>query len=95
VLGAYLFLYPRARIVTLVWLFLFVRFIEIPALVFLPIWFLMQFFAGVSSLGAADAAAGGVAWFAHIGGFIAGPLLLLLLGGVRRPRPALPTASPW
>ena len=95
VLGAYLFLYPRARIVTLVWLFLFVRFIEIPALVFLPIWFLMQFFSGVSSLGAGDAAAGGVAWFAHIGGFISGPLLLLLLGGARRPRPALPTASPW
>jgi membrane associated rhomboid family serine protease len=95
VLGAYLFLYPRARIVTLVWLFIFVRFVEIPALVFLPIWFLMQFFSGVSSLGAGDAAAGGVAWFAHIGGFIAGPLLLLLLGGARRPRPALPTASPW
>jgi membrane associated rhomboid family serine protease len=95
VLGAYLFLYPRARIVTLVWLFIFVRFVEIPALVFLPIWFLMQFFSGVSALRAADAASGGVAWFAHIGGFIAGPLLLLLLGGARRPRPALPPASPW
>jgi membrane associated rhomboid family serine protease len=95
VLGAYLLLYPKARIVTLVWLFIFVRFVEIPALVFLPIWFLMQFFSGVSSLGAGDAASGGVAWFAHIGGFIAGPLLLLLLGGARRPRPALPPASPW
>jgi len=95
VLGAYLFLYPRARIVTLVWLFIFIRFVEIPALVFLPIWFLMQFFSGVSSLGAADAAAGGVAWFAHIGGFIAGPLLLLLLGGARRPGPPPLPSSPW
>ena len=97
VLGAYLFLYPRARIVTLVWLFIFVRFVEIPALVFLPIWFLMQFFSGVSSLAAADQAAGGVARFAHIGGFIAGPLLLLLLGGARRRPgpPPLPSASPW
>lgn len=95
VLGAYLFLYPRARIVTLVWFFIFVRFIEIPVLVYLPLWFLMQFFSGVSSLHAANPeAAGGVAWFAHIGGFLAGPLLLLLLGGFRR-RPATPPPLPW
>jgi membrane associated rhomboid family serine protease len=95
VLGAYLVLYPRARIVTLVWLFIFVRFIEIPVLVYLPLWFLMQFFSGVSSLHAANPeAAGGVAWFAHVGGFIAGPLLLLLLGGFRRRRPA-PPPLPW
>ena len=85
VLGAYLFLYPRARIVTVVWLFIFVRFVEIPAIVYLPIWFLLQLFSGVSSLRVADpAAAGGVAFFAHIGGFVAGPILLLLLGGTRR-----------
>jgi len=95
VLGAYLFLYPRARIVTLVWLFIFIRFIEIPALVYLPLWFLMQFFSGVSSLHAADQAGGGVAWFAHIGGFIAGPVLLLLLGGFRRPPEPLRYPSPW
>lgn len=95
VLGAYLFLYPRARIVTLVWFFIFIRFIEIPALVYLPIWFLMQFFSGVSSLHAADQAAGGVAWFAHIGGFVAGPLLLLLLGGFRRPPQPQRLPSPW
>ena len=96
VLGAYLFLYPRARIVTLVWFFIFVRFVEIPALVFLPIWFLMQFLSGVSSLRAVDpAAAGGVAWFAHIGGFIAGPVLLFLLGGARRPRSQPPPLPPW
>jgi len=95
VLGAYLFLFPNARIVTLVWLFIFIRFIEIPALVFLPFWFLMQFLSGVASLRAANpAAAEGVAWFAHIGGFIAGPLLLLLLGGKRRRR-STPPPLPW
>jgi len=84
VLGAYLFLHPKARIVTLVWFFIFIRFIEVPALVFLPIWFLMQVFSGVASLGAPGAEGGGVAWFAHIGGFVAGPLLLLLLGGFKK-----------
>ena len=55
-----------------------------PAWVFLPIWFLIQLFSGVASLGAADAQeAGGVAFFAHIGGFVAGPLLLSPPG--RRP----------
>jgi membrane associated rhomboid family serine protease len=96
VLGAYLFLHPRARIVTVIWLFIFIRFVEIPAIVYLPLWFLMQFFSGVQSLHAADpAAAGGVAWFAHIGGFIAGPVLLLLLGGARRPQPLPAARAPW
>ncbi len=85
VLGAYLFLHPMARIVTVFWFFIFIRFIEVPAIVYLPIWFLIQLFSGVSSLQVADpAAAGGVAWFAHIGGFVAGPILLLLLGGFRQ-----------
>jgi membrane associated rhomboid family serine protease len=97
VLGAYLFLHPKARIVTVVWFLFFIRFIEIPALVYLPIWFAIQLFSGVSSLQATqDVAAGGVAFWAHIGGFVAGPLLLLLLGGGRRtpeaerPRPRQP-----
>jgi rhomboid family protein len=85
VLGAYLVMFPRARIVTLFWLFLFVRFVEVPALVFLPIWFLIQFLSGIASLGAADVAStGGVAWFAHVGGFLAGIVLLFLMGGPRR-----------
>jgi rhomboid family protein len=96
VLGAYLFLHPRARIVTVIWFFLFVRFVEIPALVYLPLWFLMQAFSGLASLGAQTAEeAGGVAWFAHIGGFIAGPVLLLLMGGFRRPTPTRTRSSPW
>ena len=98
VLGAYLFLHPRARIVTVIWIIFFVRFIEVPAIVFLPIWFLIQVFSGVSSLRVAEgAAAGGVAWWAHIGGFVAGPILLLLLGGRRRPMEAEPQRiqQPW
>jgi membrane associated rhomboid family serine protease len=96
VLGAYLILYPRARIVTVIILGFFIDFIKVPALVYLPIWFLLQFVSGVASLGAETSAqAGGVAWFAHIGGFVAGPVLLFLLGGLRgrrpprRPRPTL------
>jgi membrane associated rhomboid family serine protease len=80
VLGAYVFLYPRARIVTLVFLGFFIQTVELPALVYLPLWFLMQFLQGLASLGVPEAAGGGgVAWFAHIGGFVAGPLLLWLL----------------
>jgi membrane associated rhomboid family serine protease len=98
VLGAYLFLHPKARIVTVVWILFFIRFVEIPALVYLPIWFLLQLFSGVSSLQVAEGApaAGGVAWWAHIGGFVAGPLLLLLLGGGRRRLPeAERPRQPW
>jgi membrane associated rhomboid family serine protease len=93
VLGAYLFLHPRAPIVTVVWLLFFIRLVEIPAIVYLPIWFVLQLLPGLSSLGAVDeAAAGGVAWWAHIGGFVAGPLLLLLLGGGRRSTPRQPAS---
>lgn len=95
VLGAYLFLHPMARIVTVVWILFFIRLVEIPAIVYLPIWFLMQAFSGLASLGATTPEeAGGVAWFAHIGGFIAGPILLLLLGGFRKP-PERRTAGAW
>jgi membrane associated rhomboid family serine protease len=88
VLGAYLFLHPTARIETLIIFIIFFRTILVPAWVFLPFWFLMQLLPGVASLRAVDAeTAGGVAWFAHIGGFVAGPILLFLLGGWRkRPR---------
>ncbi|HEX5714771.1 MAG TPA: rhomboid family intramembrane serine protease [Thermoanaerobaculia bacterium] len=88
VLGAYLFLHPMARIVTVVWIVFIIRLVQIPAIVYLPIWFLIQAWSGYASLDATTPEeAGGVAWFAHIGGFVAGPILLLLLGGFRKPRP--------
>ncbi len=71
VMGAYFVLYPRSRILTAVFLVLFLDLIEVPAIFFLGIWFLMQLFSGVGSLGA-PAADGGVAFWAHVLGFAAG-----------------------
>jgi membrane associated rhomboid family serine protease len=89
VLGAYFVLYPRARIVTLVPLFIFFPLIEVPAGLYLLGWFLLQFWMGSASIGAgANAAAhGGVAWWAHIGGFLSGVVLLYFLRPARRPAP--------
>ncbi|HVS04289.1 MAG TPA: rhomboid family intramembrane serine protease [Thermoanaerobaculia bacterium] len=96
VLGAYLVLYPKARVVTLVILGFFIQRVELPVLLYLPLWFLLQFVSGLASLNAATSAeAGGVAWFAHIGGFIAGPVLLLLLGGLRSRRPRRRSGRDW
>lgn len=75
VLGAYILLFPRARVLALIPLGFFLRVSYLPSFVFLGIWFLYQFLFGVSSLGAK----GGVAYFAHIGGFLAGLLLALPL----------------
>lgn len=73
VMGAYFVLFPQSRVLTAVFLVFFMDIIEIPAIFFLGIWFLMQFFSGVGSLGA-DAAGGGVAFWAHIVGFAVGAL---------------------
>jgi membrane associated rhomboid family serine protease len=73
-LGAYIVLYPRARILTLIFLGFFYQLVEVPALVVLGYWFLLQLVDGVASLGAASAQ-GGVAFFAHVGGFVAGGLV--------------------
>lgn len=76
VLGGYALLYPRARVVTLVFIIIFVTVIELPALLVLGLWFLLQL-ADASSLSSAGGG-GGVAYFAHIGGFIFGLLLIRL-----------------
>lgn len=86
VLGAYLVLYPRAKVVTLVPLGFFTEIVRIPAFFVLAFWFLQQFVAGALSLSARTAQTGGVAWWAHIGGFAAG-LLLVGLFQRRRRRP--------
>ncbi|HZD17992.1 MAG TPA: rhomboid family intramembrane serine protease, partial [Actinomycetota bacterium] len=69
VLGAYIVLYPHARVLTAV-LFFFITLVEIPAVIVLGLWFVLQAFQGVGSLGTPDL--GGTAWFAHIGGFLFG-----------------------
>jgi membrane associated rhomboid family serine protease len=85
-LGAYLVLYPGARIQTLVFLGFFYQLIAVPAVIVLGFWFLLQLIDGVGSLGGAGGVEGGVAFFAHIGGFVAGALLALpfRLRGARR-----------
>ncbi|HUJ80106.1 MAG TPA: rhomboid family intramembrane serine protease [Nitrospiria bacterium] len=79
ILGAYLVLFPRARVLTLVPFGLFVQLIRVPALFVLGFWFVLQLLFGVLSRGAPG---GGVAWFAHVGGFLTGVILIRLL--VRR-----------
>lgn len=74
VLGAYVIFFPRHRVDTLVPIFFFVQIIPLPAYIMLGYWFITQIFAGVGSLAVETAASGGVAFFAHIGGFIAGIL---------------------
>ncbi len=80
VLGAYLFLFPRARVLTLVPVFFFLFFWELPAIVLLALWFTGQFISGVASLDTGQALYGGVAYWAHIGGFMSGAALALFFG---------------
>lgn len=86
IMGAYMVLYPRGRVLTLIPIFIFFQFIEIPAVVFLLIWILIQTFQGVLTLGMA--AGGGVAWWAHIGGFAIGAIFIFLFRK-RRPIPPM------
>jgi membrane associated rhomboid family serine protease len=86
VLAAYLFLFPRARVTTLFFIVFFIRIIRIPAFVLLGLWFALQV---LNAMVPASPQGGGIAWFAHIGGFIAGVLLLFLLKP-RRHRRSIP-----
>jgi membrane associated rhomboid family serine protease len=89
VLGAYVLLFPYASILTLVGFAFFWRFVHIPAMVMIGFWVVMQLLFGYLTMSASTrgAESGGVAWFAHIGGFLAGAVLLFLL----RPRRSVPS----
>ncbi len=76
VMGAYLIKFPRAHIVTLVFIIIFITTIDIPAAFLLLYWFAIQFFSGVGSVGYSATSNGDVAWFAHVGGFLAGMALV-------------------
>jgi membrane associated rhomboid family serine protease len=78
ILGAYLVLYPRARVLSLVFLGFFYQLLHVPAVIVLGLWFVLQLVDGFASLGA-ETTGGGVAFFAHIGGFVAGALIGLIL----------------
>lgn len=77
VMGAYFLLYPKARVVTLVPIIIFFQIMELPAFLFLGLWFALQFLQGMAG------GAGQVAWWAHIGGFACGAATVVLLGGKR------------
>lgn len=88
-LGAYLVLFPHARITTIVPLFFFLQVVRLPAVVVLGLWFVYQFFIGAAQqIGEA-----GVAWMAHVGGFVTGLILIIPFGGRGRRRPV--QELPW
>ena len=90
VLGGYILLYPRARVLTLIFIIFFVTLIEVPAVVMLGLWFLQQIYFGAADL--SDPTGGGVAYFAHVGGFAFGLIFIRAFATrIRRdPEPRLP-----
>jgi membrane associated rhomboid family serine protease len=92
VLGAYALLFPQARVLTLIFIIFFVTLVEIPALILLGIWFILQFLPAVGQLALPDVSGqtGGVAYFAHVGGFLIGLALIKLLARRREAGPGPP-----
>jgi membrane associated rhomboid family serine protease len=91
VLGAYALMFPKARIHTLLILFLFITVVRIPAIIWVGLWLVIQLVQGIASYGAGS----GVAWFAHIGGLLGG-IVLLFFFRPKRPRPTLgPFSGTW
>lgn len=83
ILGAYMILWPRARILTLIWLFYFIRLAHIPAKFMLGFWFFYQLLMSTSSIGGGTG--GGVAWLAHVGGFAFGWVWFRFIASKKRP----------
>ena len=84
VMGAYVVKFPHSRITTLVPITIFLTTVDIPAYFILLYWFVIQFFSGVGSVGHSHLSQGGVAWFAHVGGFLAGVVLILVMRTEKR-----------
>ncbi len=82
ILGAYLLLFPHARVHTLIFIFFYVHVIRLPALFVIGFWIVIQFINGILSKGVATQ--GGVAWFAHIGGFVFGILVIKIFLKTKR-----------
>lgn len=96
VLGAYLVMFPRAKVITLIPIFIFPWIVEVPAVLFLIAWFGLQLLNGVFAIGAGSVQAqGGVAWWAHVGGFVIGLLLGRLLGEKGYTRCHADQRYPW
>ena len=92
VMGAYMVLYPRAQVLSIFPIFFLIQMVVLPAPVFLGIWFLMQFFQG--TFAAVSVQSAGVAWWAHIGGFITGFAVARLLKRTDTARPAVRVVRP-
>jgi membrane associated rhomboid family serine protease len=90
VLGGYLLLYPRARVLTIVFIVFFFTLVEVPAVFLLGFWFLEQLYFGLGGLASPLGGGEGVAYFAHIGGFAFGLLTIRLFVARRRTEPPLP-----
>jgi membrane associated rhomboid family serine protease len=84
VLGAYALLYPRARVLTLIFIVFFVTLVEIPALILLAIWFLLQFVPALGQVAVETGGGQGVAYFAHVGGFVFGLAVAAVMLSVSR-----------
>jgi membrane associated rhomboid family serine protease len=97
VLGGYILLYPRARVIALVFIVFFFTLVEIPAVFLLGFWLVEQLYfslAGLASVGGAGSSSEGVAYFAHIGGFAFGLLAIKLFVAQRSPRATAPPSPP-
>jgi membrane associated rhomboid family serine protease len=79
VMGAYMAKFPHSRILTLIFVFVFITTLEVPAVLILVYWFVIQLFSGVGSFAQSTASSGGTAWFAHVGGFAVGYLLIRIV----------------
>jgi membrane associated rhomboid family serine protease len=93
VLGAYALLFPRARVLTLIFIIFFVTLVEIPALILLALWFILQFVPALGQVAVGSGGGQGVAYFAHVGGFVFGlavAAIMLYVTRSRRPEPRLP-----
>jgi membrane associated rhomboid family serine protease len=84
-LAAYLVLFPLARVRTVIFIFIFFTIVTLPAIVLIGLWFLLQFFDGIAALSNVQQGMGGVAYFAHIRGFVTGLVITLLLRPWLRP----------
>ena len=92
VLGGYILLYPRARVITMLPIFFYPLLIQIPAYLLLGLWFLQQFISGSLALAVTTAQTGGIAWWAHVGGFLTGAALVGLL---QKPQRRPPSRDVW
>ncbi len=96
VLAAYAVFYPRARVTTLIFLGIFITITSLSAMILIGLWFVLQFFSGVAALSDhTQEAMGGVAYFAHVGGFVAGLIIAFVVQAFQKPSPPRLTYPNW